>query len=151
MPESRHPPKRRLYLVGDAINDFQSENSATNLLSSKGVIAAAMSRWVLGGLVYGDSKRGLFLDRLDPPPDEVWEVRVTEPNVQVRLFGRFCEQDTLVLTNFHTRNFLGRYGSAAWKTAMNSSVTQWAKTGLPLLKGTKVGDYVSENFDDFPI
>ena len=31
---------------------------------------------------------------------EIWEVRVTEPDVQARLFGRFAEPDTLILASF---------------------------------------------------
>jgi hypothetical protein len=86
------------------MKDFDDPRSAVNLLVGKGYIAAAMTRWVSGGLVYGDNRRGRYLDRLTSPPPEIWEIRVTEPAVQGRLFGRFAEPDTLILTKFHTRS-----------------------------------------------
>lgn len=104
MPTGRYPPKRRLYLTSSAMKDFDDPRSAVNLLVGKGYIAAAMTRWVSGGLVYGDNRRGRYLDRLTSPPPEIWEIRVTEPAVQGRLFGRFAEPDTLILTKFHTRS-----------------------------------------------
>ena len=146
------PARRRLYLACQAIKDFNDPQSATNLLRIGGFVEAAMTRWVLGERVYG-LRRGEFLDRLRPPPPEVWEIRVTAPTPQVRLFGRFCEIDTLILTNFHTRSFLGKKGSAGWKTAMKTCVEHWEKclAGLPLHTGNTIGDYVSENCDAFPI
>ena len=117
-PKLRAPLKRRLFLAKEAVDEFNNPSSATNLLCGRGYIANAMTRWVSGGLVHGNRKRGLFLDRLDPPPNEVWEVRVTEPAIQARLFGRFAEQDTLILNRFHTRQFLGDKGSVNWSSAM---------------------------------
>lgn len=148
---SKSVAKRRLYLAGTAIGDFNNHQSATNLLGLKGYISASMTRWVTGGRVHGDKTRGRFLDRLDPPPHEVWEIRVTEPTINARLFGRMCERDTLVITNFRTRQLLGKRGSADWAAAMESCVSQWGQLGLPLLVGSKIGDYVSENYDEFPI
>jgi hypothetical protein len=75
-------------------------------LVGKAYIVAALDRWVLGEKIYG-RKRGEFLDRLKPPPPDVWEIRVTVPAIQARMFGRFAEPDTLILTKFHTRAVLG--------------------------------------------
>jgi hypothetical protein len=61
------------------MNDFDDPNSAVNLLVGKGFVAGAMTRWVSGGWVYGNNRRGLFLDRLQAPPSEIWEIRATEP------------------------------------------------------------------------
>ena len=69
------------------MNDFDDPNSAVNLLVGKGFVAGAMTRWVSRGWVYGNNRRGLFLDRLQAPPSEIWEIRVTEPAVQARLLG----------------------------------------------------------------
>jgi hypothetical protein len=135
----------------DAEKDLRQPSSATNLLVGKGAIIAALDRWVLGGLVYG-TKRGEFLDRLDPPPPEVWEIRVTVPAVQARLFGRFAEPDTLILTKFHTRSFLGKRGSAAWTQAMNGCDVCWNELfGVPPFSAANIHAYVTENCDAFPI
>jgi hypothetical protein len=135
------------------MKDFDDPNSAVNLLVGKGFVAAAMTRWVSGGRVYGDKRRGRYLDRLALPPPEVWEIRVTEPIVQARLFGRFAEPDTLILTRFHTRAYLGKKGSAEWNGAMAECVTIWDATflGIPPYIGSSVHDYVTENCDAFPL
>lgn len=135
------------------MKDFDDPASAVNLLVGKGYIAAAMTRWVSGGLVYGDQRRGRYLDRLSAPPPEVWEIRVTEPAVQAQLFGRFAEPDTLILTKFHTRSYLGKKSSAAWNGAMVTCVQTWEATlpGLPPHTAASIHDYVTENCDAFPL
>jgi hypothetical protein len=127
-------------------------NSAINLLVGKAFIVAALDRWTLGERVYG-KKRGEFLDRLDPPPPEVWEIRVTVPLVQARLFGRFAEPDTLILTKFHTRTMLGDKGSQNWNAAMAHCDLCWGThfPAIPHLTASVIHAYVTENCDDFPI
>jgi len=151
-PESRYPPKRRLYLAEAARKDYEDPSSAVNSLVGRGFIRSAMTRWTLGQRVFGNKKRGLFLDRLDPPPPEIWEIRVTEPTVQARLLGRFAEPDTLVLTKFYTRGLLGNKGSAGWVDAMTQCERTWKDLfGDELFVGKNIHDYVTENCDDFPI
>src|ERR1700724_2916097 len=124
-PRGRHRPRRALFLASKAMKDFDDPSSAVNLLVGKGFIEAALTRWVLGNRIFGDQRKGRFLDRLHPPPPEIWEIRVTEPVVQARLFGRFAEPDTLILTNFHTRGHLKDKGSQAWGTAMADCAQAW--------------------------
>lgn len=152
-PVSRKLPRRRLFLTAQAQKDFDDPHSAVNSLVGKGYVEAAMTRWVLGERLYGTNKRGTFLDRLEKPPPEIWEIRVTEPIAQGRLFGRLAERDTLILTNFHTRGFLGKKGSHGWRTALDTCVSQWngAFGIIPPLTGSIIDEYVSENFDNFPL
>jgi hypothetical protein len=87
-----------------------------------------------------------------PPPPEVWDIRVTEPTPQARLFGRFLEPDTLVLTNFHTRNYLGKKRSSNWNAAMANCQSVWLSLfGERLFVGKTIHHYVTENCDDFRI
>jgi hypothetical protein len=153
VPKGRHPPRRRLYLAGMAMKDFDDSSSVVNLLVGKGFIEASLTRWASGGLIWGDKKRGRFLDRLCPPPPEIWEIRVTEPVVQARLFGRFAEPDTLILTGFHTRSHLRDKGSQTWKDAMTNCANAWEGlfSTLPPFSGPDIHAYVTENCDDFPI
>jgi len=150
---TRSPPRRRLFLTARGESHRTEPQSATNVLCHKGLIHAALDRWVLGGRIYGERKTR-YLSDLCPPPSEVWEVRVVEPRVQqARLFGRFAEPDTLILTAFHTRNLLGDKGSQAWTDAMADCVGQWAAfvPMLPIFSGASIHEYVTENCDDFPI
>lgn len=153
MPRISRPPRRRLFLGPDAQKDLGDPASATNALVGKAYILAALDRWVLGERVYG-KKRGEFLDRLKPPPPDVWEIRVTVPSVQARLFGRFAEPDTLILTKFHTRSLLGSRGSAAWVQAMAHCDQSWNTMfpGIPCFTHKDdVREYVTENCDAYPI
>lgn len=122
------------------------------MLCGRAYIEAALARWVSGGRVYWHPKSRFMAD-LEPPPPEVWEIRVTEPRTQGRLFGRFVEADTLVLTAFHTRGHLGDRGSQGWIDAMADCVNQWDafSPSLPVLSAPSIHSYITENYDDFPI
>jgi hypothetical protein len=152
MPRVNRPPRRALFLAPDAQKDLADPHSATNSLVGKGHILNALDRWVLGDRIYG-IKRGEFLDRLKPPPPDVWEIRVTPPAVQARLFGRFAEPNTLILTKFHTRSLLGDRGSEGWNVAMNHCRKCWDDLfpECPCFTHSDVNFYVTENCDAFPI
>lgn len=144
--------RRRLFLTARAEKERTDEGSATNILCGKGLIHAALDRWVLGERIFGERQIRHLAD-LDPPPPEIWELRVIEPRPQARLFGRFAEPDTLVLTAFHTRDLLGGKGSKAWRDAMEDCMKQWGSfvPVLPVFSGATIHEYVTENCDDFPI
>ena len=144
-PRSRHPPKRRLFLTQQAMVDLNDPNSAINVFGLRGYVLSALSRWVQGDLVYAG-----FLKRLCSPPPEIWEIRVTVPSIQARVFCRFAEPDTLIVTAIHTRKMLGNKGSAAWQNAMFICEACW--DGLfpntRPFSGSSIHDYVTENCDD---
>ena len=150
---TRKLAKRCVFLTREAAEKFNDPQSAVNLLCARGPIAAALTRWVVGGLVYGEQTRGRFLVMLHPPPPDIWEIRVTEPVVQARLLGRFAAPDVLVLMRLHTRSHLGDKGSAEWNEAMADCVRQWDQLfpGVPPFSGSSIHQYVTENCDDFPL
>jgi hypothetical protein len=120
---TRRTPRRRLYLTMEALQELRDPNSAVNRLAwnrklTCGRIEANLDHWVLGGLVYLNNQRR-FICRLTPPPPEVWEIRVTEPTPQVRLFGRFLEPDTFVITKIRLRHEFGDEGSRTWLTRIS--------------------------------
>ena len=153
VPESRKRPKRRLYFTRPALRDYVDDHSAVNTLVGRGFIHAALTRWTLGDRIYGNRKRGTFLDRLYAPPPEIWEIRVTEPVVQARLFGRFAEPNTLILTKFHTRRLLGDKESPQWNEAMTHCARNWESIfgDQPPFSAETIHEYVTENCDDFPL
>jgi hypothetical protein len=159
VPPSRHPARRCLFLTESAVKDLEDPNSATNILDVRGFIEGAMAQWVLGKRVYADDRgKARFLKRLDPPPPEIWEIRVTEPRVQARLFGRFAEPDTLILTRFHGRGVLKKKKKATtksneWQIVMNECEATWNKLfpGFSPFSAHSIHQYVTESCDDFPI
>ena len=152
-PRTRQPARRRLYLAPAAVTDLTNPQSATNILSGRGFIEAALTRWTVGDRVFGEKRRGRFLCRLEEPPPEIWEIRVTEPVVQCRLLGRFAEPDTLILMKFYTRRVLGSKGSLQWSAGMMLCEEIWNELfpgTAPFSAGT-IHEYVTENCDDFSI
>lgn len=135
------------------MNDFDNPDSATNSLSGQGYIQAALQKWTMGEKVYSDGKRAAFLKDLDPPPPEIWELRVTEPVTQSRLLGRFAEPDTLVLIKFYTRGLLGDKGSREWERALSYCKSVWESLfpDHEPFSALTIHDYVTANCDDYPI
>ena len=156
-PRTRLPAVRRLYLAVPAMKDFDDPHSAANYFSGRSFVEGALTRWVLGGRVWAVERRkkreGGFLKRLEPPPNDVWEVKVTEPRPQVRLFGRFAEADTLILTKFHLRDSLKEKGSSQWGAAMTECDNLWSALfpRIPIYSKSTISDYVTRNCDDYPI
>lgn len=154
---TRLTPKRSLYLTKVGLRDLNDPQSAVNILAGRGFIVAALNRWTLNGRVWARQKRdrriGGFMLRLTGPPPEIWEVRVTEPRPQVRIFARFAEPNTLIVNAMHTRNMLGKRGSAQWVSAMAASEKSWNElfpSDAPFT-GTTIHDYVQEECDDFEL
>jgi hypothetical protein len=147
------PAKRRMYLSERAANDLLGRQSAIQILGLRADVAAAMTRWVVGEWVYGNPRAKRFLHRLDSPPPEVWEFRVTEPDVQVRIIGRFAEVDTFIASRIHTRAHLGDYGSQAWQDAKDDASTMWSELFPERAphSGTWMHHYIGEDFDDYEL
>lgn len=129
-------------------------NSAVNLLVGRGAIEAALTAWTVGDYLYDNGRRGAgFIKRLEAPPPEIWEIRITHPAPQARIFGRFAEPDTFIAMTMHTRSYLKKKGSHAWINTCNRCAADWA-TLLPTFpphRGNIVADYITENCDDFPL
>jgi len=137
------------------VKDLTDPRSATNALGVRGLIEADLNTWVLGGLVHTDERgRPCFLKPLfPPPPPEIWEVRVTEPRVNARLFCRFAEPDTLIMNKFYSRGLLGKRGSAEWQSARELCAKTWADLfpGFEPFSADRMTKYVTENCDDFQV
>jgi hypothetical protein len=123
-------------------------------MALRGLVEAELKRWVHNGRVWADlDGKPRFLKRLGSPPAEIWEIMFTEPRVQLRLFCRFAEPDTLIGNKFHTRRMLGRKGSTAWRDAMRACEKHWNELfpGMVPFSGKTIHDYVTDNCDDFTL
>jgi len=152
-PPDARPAKRRLFLTQEAVQQFTDSGSAVGLLGCKADIRAAMVRWVRGERVYKD-----FLKRLDPIPPKTFEVRVTQPIVQVRLFGRFAYEDTFIITKFYTRGLLGKRSRRAnkhdqWDDAKRECEETWNRLfpNHAPFTAFKIRYYVTENCDEYEL
>jgi len=147
------PAKRLLFLTEEAFGQFVDKNSALSLFGCLGEVRAAMVRWAKGERVYR-----AFLKPLDPSPPATWEIKITAPTPQVRLFGRFAYGDTFIGTKFYTRPMLGsrkgrKKGPDQWDIAKSECEATW-DTLFPNsdpFTAHKVHEYVTENCDDFKL
>ncbi|RWC61515.1 hypothetical protein [Mesorhizobium sp.] len=125
-----HPlrPMRALYFTPAVFKELNDPASTVNYHGVRADCLRVMERWVSGGSIamsMSGSGKGAVLARLDPPPPDAWELRITEPNVQFRLFCQFVEKDVLVATHMRPRGTLlgkkmrsGKTRSSAWTGAM---------------------------------
>ena len=149
VPRTRNPPQRRAFCSFRMIDEIRNPNSALNVLQGAGHVTAAITRWVAGDVIY----KG-FVKRLKPPPPDVWEIRVTWPSPQWRIFGCFAAQDTLVLSHYRSRGALGQFGSREWSAAMSECAAHWAGLfgSAPCYRnGDRSIGYVTGKCDDFKI
>lgn len=78
-----------------------------------------------------DSGRGggARMSRLDPPADEVWEIRSRAPRPGIRVFGRFAVKDCFIaLTWEWRRDLMDRTtveGERLWEAVLLQCKTEW--------------------------
>lgn len=155
-PDGNRMARRCLFLTAAAAKEYNDDQSPVILLAKRGPVKNAFDHWTLGRRIWGRESRGVFtegrfLKPLHPPPPNIWEIKVTEPVVQIRIFGLFIEQDSFLVTSLHTRRFLDE--DQNWLRVMNESAAAWKllfPTVNPLVKN-RIGDYISENYDDFSV
>ena len=95
-----------------------------------------------------------FFGRLNRPDEEVWDVRLREPNPALRLFGRFAAPDHFVVFDWRPRSKpwngrepLGDRNDPGWDAEKEKCTTQWAAL-FPQhapVRGESVHDYVTNN------
>jgi hypothetical protein len=154
VPKTRSLPARRLYLGTIAERERTSKDSAVNIIVGAGFVEASLTRWSSGGRIFADDRqKPRFLKELEPPPNDIWEIRVTEPVVQGRLLGAFIERDTLILLKLCTRAMLRNKSSPAWASVMRECESAWVGIfgSVPRMHAADIGDYVSENYDYFKL
>jgi hypothetical protein len=116
-----------------------------------GLLWAATDMFVEGRLItmalddpYKKPK-ATYMARLGPPQDEVWEIRVLDPKPGIRLFGRFAEQDSLIVLTWARREELP--GSKEWRDAREGCKAEWRRLfpTYNAITGNNVNEYVSNN------
>lgn len=91
--------------------------------------------------------RATYIARVDPPADEVWDIRSIDPRPAIRVLGCFAETDLFIALVWDYRKSLGGPGSQEWRTLREKCKASWRHlfpTYRPFA-GTKLSDYVSEN------
>ena len=90
-----------------------------------------------------------FIALLDPPRDEIWEIRTRESRPQFRALGSFADTDVFVALTLWERSDLD--ASADWRYAMVECGCQWRRLfpAYSPKSGRTIHDYISNN--TFPV
>lgn len=87
---------------------------------------------------------GVHLKRLDPPPEEIWEIRVTE-RPQIRLFGWFAAVDVFIVCHLQYRDKLPntRHDGPGWRETMEKAARTRSRlfSDLPIRTASKPEHY----------
>jgi len=153
LPPRGQAALRTLFLTAEAARGINDSNSPIRMLGSAAAVQQMLEKWVVGGRMavrLSGKKAGATLARLDEPPPEIWDLRVTQPVCQVRIFCRFAAMDSLIVTHMSTRGLLGNAGSREWQKAMAKCLHDWEALfpQIPVFKGSSVNDYISANAED---
>lgn len=140
---------RRAFLSSKVMDEINKPMSAVNAFGASGYVKAALTKWVLGEPIY----KG-FLKKLAEPPPGIWEIRVTQPMPQFRVFLRFAAKDTIIVSGIYSRGRVDERGSNEWSAAMNECADLWNELfegHAYFANGTRSTEYVSEACDDFKV
>src|SRR3954452_13567416 len=115
-------------------------------------VRANLDNFVQGGLIAIAANtfkaRTALLAQLDPPTDEVWEIRCRDPKPGIRTFGRFAAADFFVGLQWAYRTDMKSRKANEWYWMIDECQKDWA--GFfhpnPPLSGVYPNDYISENF-----
>jgi hypothetical protein len=114
-----------------------------------GYLRADLDRFIEGKILavaqkpYGSKTS--YLKRLEPPRDEVWEIRSRDPNPSLRIFGRFAEKDLFIALTWAKRIDLGGPAEREWRVAKEACNAEWRKLfpTYPPKTGVTFHDYLS--------
>jgi hypothetical protein len=150
---------RALYFTPAVLKELNDPASSVHYHNVRADCLRVMERWVSGGEIpmsMSGSGKGTVLARLDPPPPDMWEFRVTEPRSQFRIFGQFVEKDVFVATHIRSRASLlgtkmrsgGKQRSRGWTDAMYDCIKVCQSLIAPYvpLSGNDPAEFVSENY-----
>jgi hypothetical protein len=69
--------------------------------------------------------RSAYMGQLQPPSNEVWEIRCRDPKPGIRILGRFAERDVFIALVWKERLQLHDLDSREWRDAILECKTKW--------------------------
>ena len=125
---------------------------STETAKRMGRLRADFDHFSTGGLIVVSSGREgtAYMKQLDPPENEIWEIRSRDPKPSLRVFGRFADTDVFVATNMLDRRSLGEQGSRAWRDECIRCGATWRRL-FPTYgahTGANINEYISSDVVD---
>ena len=113
--------RREMYVSPDIAALFEAPWHDSVWEERCGYLRADLDRFLDGTILavaqkpYGSNTS--YLKRLEPPRDEVWEIRSRDPKPALRVFGRFAAKNIFVALNWASRIDLGGPKAREWRDA----------------------------------
>jgi hypothetical protein len=116
------------------------------------MLRAHLDVFTSGGLIsiasdpYSKPK-ATYMARIDPPADEVWDIRSIDPRPAIRVLGCFAETDLFVALTWEYRMNLGGPDSKEWRDFREKCKAKWRGLfpAYQPFTGETANEYVSEN------
>ena len=115
-------------------------------------LRAQLDTFTAGGLISMaqdpfTKPKATYMARLDPPADEVWDIRSIDPRPAIRVLGCFAETDLFVALTWDYRKNLGGPNSKEWRDFRERCKAMWRNLfpSYQSFSGATVQDYISRN------
>jgi hypothetical protein len=82
-----------------------------------------------------------FMSRLEPPPEELWDIRCFGPKPGLRIFGRFADKDVFIALTWNYRENLA--SDVEYAKAGDRAVRQWGMLFASYFVGNYPDDYIT--------
>jgi hypothetical protein len=92
-----------------------------------------------------------YMARLDPPREDVFEIRSRDPKPGIRVFGRFADKDVFVALNWRYREDLGGPQDKEFNREREICKAEWRKLfhTYPTIFGTQIDEYFTDTTSAF--
>ena len=144
IPAANRP--RVVYATPEVASQLSEETADDEFADSYAALRNRLDSFIIGRVVMVGNRTSKTADwkRLDPPSDEVWEMRKRE-KPGVRVFGRFIMKDVFFASGIRLTSELFLINDWIWKQEIRNCKAAWTRifhTYQPL-HGDTVDDYIS--------
>lgn len=148
------PIKRSVWVTADVMDQLSPDTADPDFELEAGRLRKKLESVARGNRLVVGQRRNKSCDvkRLDPPSDEVWELR-ERPEPGIRVFFRFIDHDCIAATNIRLVRHLfekwwtrgGRDYWPAWVVEIRRCKAHWRSLFIsyPPHVGETISDYLS--------
>ena len=153
-------PVNRVLLASEDVNRLVTgpwESEAEEIRAGR--LWADFDRFIEGRLIsisldspYSKPKP-TYMARLDPPHDDVIEIRSRDPKPGIRVFGRFADKDVYVALNWEYREKLGGPKEKEFDREREICKAKWRQLfpTYPSINGSRIDEYFADISNVFPV
>jgi hypothetical protein len=146
-------PERRTFYASQSVSDLilgMSGGKGQSFKNRAYELRAEIDHFIDGKLITARpdnemNKRG-WLARLEPTPNEIWEIRSLTPKPSIRILGSIAKKNVFVGLTWAWRKDLGAKESPEWEETIDIFKAEWLLrfgTLRPMSSGDYPHDYLT--------